>query len=32
MKYRVTLTTTSVLSILFFATHWVDDIVRGISP
>ena len=32
MKHRVTLTKTSVLSILFFATHWVDDIVRGISP
>ena len=32
MKHRVTLTITSVLSILFFATHWVDDIVRGISP
>jgi len=32
MKHRVTLTITSVLSILFFATHWVDNIVRGISP
>jgi len=32
MKHRVTLTITSVLSILFFATHWVDDIVHGISP
>ena len=32
MKHSVTLTITSVLSILFFATHWVDNIVRGISP
>src|SRR5215510_4677657 len=32
MKHGITLTITSVLSILFFATHWVDDIVRWISP
>jgi hypothetical protein len=32
MKHNVTLTITSLLSILFFAFHWADDIVRGISP
>jgi hypothetical protein len=32
MKHRVTLTITSALPILFVALHWVDDIVRGISP
>jgi hypothetical protein len=32
MKHKVTLTITSLLSILFFAFHWADDIVRGISP
>ena len=29
MKHKVTLTITSLLSILFFAFHWADDIVRG---
>ena len=32
MKHMVTLTITSVLSILFMAFHWADDIVRGMSP
>jgi hypothetical protein len=32
MKQNVTLTITSLLSILFFAFHWADDIVRGMSP
>ena len=32
MKHKVTLTITSLLSILFFAFHWADDVVRGISP
>jgi hypothetical protein len=31
MKHKVTLTITSLLSILLFAFHWVDDIVRGIA-
>jgi hypothetical protein len=29
MKQKVTLPITSLLSILFFAFHWADDIVRG---
>jgi hypothetical protein len=29
MEANSTLTITSLLSILFFAFHWVDDIVRG---
>jgi hypothetical protein len=32
MKYRVTLTVMSLLSILFFAFHWVDEIARGMEP
>jgi len=32
VKHNVTLTITSLLSILFFAFHWADDIVRGMSP
>jgi hypothetical protein len=32
MKHKVTLTITCLLSILFFALHWADDVVRGISP
>ena len=31
MKHKVSLTVTSLLSILFFAFHWADDIARGIS-
>ena len=31
MKDKATLSITSLLSILFFALHWADDIVRGIS-
>jgi|ERR1700687_246626 len=31
MKDKATLSIASLLSILFFAFHWADDIVRGIS-
>jgi hypothetical protein len=31
MKHKVTLTITSLLSILLFAFHWADDIVRGMA-
>src|SRR5438132_294151 len=31
MKHKVTLTISSLLSILFFAFHWADDVVRGFS-
>ena len=32
MKDKATLSITSLLSIVLRAFHWVDDIVRGISP
>jgi len=32
VKHKLTLTITSLLSILLFAFHWADDVVRGISP
>ncbi|MGE5743215.1 MAG: hypothetical protein ACM368_04740, partial [Gemmatimonadota bacterium] len=32
MKQNVMLTTTSLLSILFFTLHLADDIVRGMEP
>jgi len=32
MKRNVTLTITSLLSILLFAFHWVDEISRGLEP
>ena len=32
MKDKATLSITSLLSIVLMAFHWVDDIVRGISP
>ena len=32
MKDKVTLTTASLLSILFFTFHWTEDIVRGMAP
>src|SRR5215472_3832536 len=32
MKRNLMLTITSLLLILLFAFHWVDDIVRGFSP
>jgi hypothetical protein len=32
MKYQVTLTITSLLSILFTTFHLTDDIVHGMSP
>lgn len=32
MKDNATLSITSLLSIIFFASHWADDVVRGISP
>ena len=31
MKHRVTLTVTSLLSVLLFGTHWVDEISRGME-
>lgn len=31
MKHRVTLTTTSLLSILLFSLHWADEIARGLE-
>ncbi len=31
MKHQVTLTITSLLSIFFFAFHWVDEIARGLE-
>jgi hypothetical protein len=31
MKDKATLSIRSLLSILFFALHWADDIVRGIA-
>jgi hypothetical protein len=31
MKHRVTLTITSLLSIVLFAFHWVDEIARGME-
>ena len=31
MKDKATLSIMSLLSILFFALHWADDIVRGIA-
>jgi hypothetical protein len=31
MKHSVTLTITSLLSILFFALHWVDEVARGLE-
>jgi hypothetical protein len=31
MKHQVTLTITSLLSILFFTFHWVDEIARGME-
>ncbi len=32
MKDNLMLTITAMLSILFLAFHWADDIVRGMSP
>jgi hypothetical protein len=32
MKHHVTLTITSLLSILLFAFHWVDEVARGMEP
>ena len=31
MKHNVTLTITSLLSILLFALHWVDEVSRGME-
>jgi hypothetical protein len=31
MKHNVTLTVTSLLSILLFALHWVDEVSRGLE-
>ena len=32
MKHKATLSITSLLSILFFAFHWVDEVARGLEP
>jgi hypothetical protein len=32
MKHKVTLTITSLLSIVLFALHWVDEVARGLEP
>ena len=32
MNQKVVLTITSLLSIILFSFHWVDDIVRGMAP
>jgi hypothetical protein len=32
MNNRIILTTTSLLSIVFFTFHWVDEIARGMEP
>lgn len=32
MKHRVTLTSTSLLSVLLFSLHWADEIRRGLEP
>ena len=32
MKYKLTLTITSLLSTALFALHWVDEISRGLEP
>jgi len=32
MTHKVTLTITSLLSILLFASHWVDEVARGMEP
>lgn len=32
MRPIVTLTITSLLSIVFFSFHWVDEIARGLEP
>ena len=32
MQHKITLTITSLLSILLFALHWVDEIARGLEP
>jgi hypothetical protein len=32
MKHKTTLMITSLLSIVLFASHWVDEISRGLEP
>jgi hypothetical protein len=32
MQQKLTLTITSLLSILLFALHWVDEVARGLEP
>jgi hypothetical protein len=32
MRHKVTLTITSLLSIVLFASHWVDEVARGMEP
>jgi hypothetical protein len=32
MQHKITLTITSLLSIVLFALHWVDEVARGLEP
>ncbi len=32
MNHKVTLTITSLLSVVCFALHWIDEITRGLEP
>jgi hypothetical protein len=32
MKHTITLTIASVLSVVLFALHWIDEIARGFEP
>jgi len=32
MKHRTTLMITSLLTIVLFMSHWVDEISRGLEP
>jgi len=32
MNHKVTLTVTSLLSVLLFASHWADEVSRGMEP
>ena len=32
MEHRVTLTVTSLLSVILFASHWADEVSRGMEP
>jgi hypothetical protein len=32
MKHKITLTITSLLSVVLFTLHWVDEVARGLEP